>query len=220
MDLKHSIKAQDIGEIFPLPNGDIAASDRDGKLQILDHRENYNSKFDLTGHNLLIHSLLILPNNDLLTCSADKTVRAWDFTRGYKCIKVIDSPHHEKVNLLLIGDGCVVAAFPDFSIMVLDYTDDYICIQILDQSIVSLFPFVVQVFTDNINLTLNPLALLKDGCFAAGSDKGIIKIWDPKNKFKCVHQFKGHKNRVHSIILLKNNKIASSCFGDLIIWNI
>ena len=61
---------------------------------------------------------------------------------------------------------------------------------------------------------------LKDGRIASGACDSLIKIYDPKNDYKCDMTLEGHLLSISSLCQLEDENIASSSYQEIKIWKI
>jgi WD40 repeat protein len=97
----------------------------------------------------------------------------------------------EKYNLLLSGSA-------DKAIKVWD-TRSYDCVATIE---------------DAHGGEVKCLVWLPCGYFASSS--GVIKVWD-LIRFECINILKGHNDTITSLVLLKDNRIASASHNKIII---
>lgn len=189
-----------IRAMISLNKYDIALSSGPN-IQLYNCKTKIYSNFQSAGHKENVTCLLLINSNYLASGSNDKTIKIWDlFT--LKEINSLNGHQKEITALCLIKPGFIASTGFEGVIKIWNIND----------------------FTEKIQLSnldkkkINTLVYLPNGSIASGGESETINLWDYESMGEeCV--LYGHLNDVTQLILLKDQRIASSSLDKTIkIW--
>jgi WD40 repeat protein len=184
-----------------LPNRYLACSSSSNVI-LFDCSKDYQRAKALSEHKNWITSLVCLADNKFASGSIDCIIKIWDMVENkYKCLSTLIGhesgirylAYYNKKQLLVSGSDDGKIKFWD--------VDYFYCVN-----------------TINTGNYVRFMLMLKNGYVGLCSDDKNIKIWDLDSGY-CVNTILGHDVQVYSLVLLKDGRIASSSFQDIIIWN-
>jgi WD40 repeat protein len=189
-----------IGKLFLLSDLNIACSakfDESFRILILDSKNEYNCIQNLSGHALIIETLISLPNDRIVSGSDDQTIKVWDLNQGI-CLKTLTEHNHWINSLIFIErDNTLISGSYDNSIKIWE-VNGFQCLK-----------------TIQVKNRIKNLLLLPGGYFASGGF-GSIEIWDIKN-YECINTLKIQGGWVDHLILTKDRRILSTFHGNTLV---
>jgi WD40 repeat protein len=172
-------------------------------LIVLDYNDNFQriKTIPLTSE---IYSIINLSENRFATCSyPQKTIIIWSIDDDFKMLTHLSGHQKSVLSLLFIEKyHLLLSGSYDKDIKVWD-TFSYECVSTIE---------------DAHSGEVKCLVWLSCGYFASSSGN-VIKIWD-LIRFECINVLEGHNKIITSLVLLKDNGIASASHDKMIIlWH-
>ena len=152
----------------------------------------------------------------IVTASWDKTIKVWDAKTG-ECLQTLyghlDDVHSAKFS----PDGkYIVSASYDKTVRVWDFVKDS-CLAVLEGHT---NPVISASFSHDGNLVISGSAqFLGSELSSETSDENEIKLWI-WSKGKCIDNYKGHTDRVNTVVFHPSDKqiLSASDDNSIIIW--
>ena len=202
---------EDVRDIILLQDGRLASCSNDKLIKIWNISTNQCHQ-TLVGHTNLVYCLVELPNSILLSGSQDNSLRLWDLSQKDKTniesFSIIKNDKQQQAHCLALinSNQIAVSSFKDINIYLFDDLTKKNFIMVL----------TLKGHTDwvrGIDLVKNS----KDLLVSCSWDKDC-RLWSIA-RASCLQIFKGHTNKVVSILVL-SNKIFASAGTEIKFWDI
>jgi WD40 repeat protein len=228
--------------LIQLTDGKIASGSGDGTIRIWNLKD-FKCENIIDGHTCAIYSLIHLPSYKLVSVSNDKSIRVWDTKHNFKCLQVLEDKDSFVFSIAALKDGKIATGSGDSLIQIWELKDQLKCSHSLDGHS-DLVTCIIQLRDGRlasgsrdktirlwdygtlkcINVfkqynAVYSLIQLRDGRLASGIDN-TIRLWDPKENFKCTNTIEGHQGSVNSLVQLKDDSLVTGSSDNTIrIWN-
>ena len=194
----------------------------------------------LSGHNGVVHVLVVLPNGDLASGSDDNTIRIWDKDDGSPILTL--QGHTGRIfSLAVLPNGYLASSADDKKLKIWS-TNETSPLRIIEliRSVYALAVLTngylavadqttdVRIFDPNTGdsiktitstVSVYSLAVLPNGYLAGGCYDGAIYVWNTDDS-SLNKTLKEHSRIVNSLVVLRNGYLASASDDTHIkIWN-